>query len=307
MKKIILIINIFLLFFGQNLLAQNNDSIIVSNAVLHYYIYGEGQPILLLSGGPGDPSKELSDICKHLNKYYQCILFDQRGTGESHTSPMDSTTINLNQAMSDINTLLQTLGIKSITILGHSWGAMLATSYAIKYPGSVNKLILIGPGPLELSDYNILEDNIFSRASKAEKIFMKQTEDSIYNQTTSKELLRKYYKLNARLLFFDVSKFDSVFEVRQKQKRLPKINDRMEGLMMQDLVRINYNLKPEIAKLEIPIFIICGRQDPVGLFQTFTIKELNKNAKIVWIDKCGHFPWIENPKPFYSQLLNCLK
>lgn len=308
MKKVILIITIFFLFNEQNLLAQRNDSIIVSNAVLHYYIYGEGEPILFLSGGPGHSHDGLSPISEHLSKYYRCILLDQRGTGKSHTSPMDSSTINLDQAMNDINLLIHTLKIKRITIIGHSWGAMLAISYAIKYPDSIAKLVLIDPGPLELSDYDIMEDNLYSRYSKAEQAFMNLAKDSVFNNTASEELQREFNKTYIRYLFYNAWTYDSLSEKIMKRISNPIFyNDKMFILMMQDLVRINYNLKPEISKLKMPILVICGREDPVGLFPTFTIKELNKKAKIAWIEKSGHFPWVENPKSFYSQLLKYLK
>lgn len=308
MKIIFLLVSILFLLLEQKLFAQKNDSIIVSNAVLHYYIQGEGEPILFLSGGPGDSHDGLSPISEHLSKDYQCILFDQRGTGESHTSPMDSTTINLAQAISDINLLLQRLKIKPTTIIGHSWGAMLAISYAIKHPGSVMKLILIGPGPLELSDFHITGDNIYARYSKAEQAFINLAIDSVYNNIASEELQREFNKTYIRYLFYNAWTYDSLSEKIMKRMSNPRFyNDKMFGLMMQDLVRINYNAKPDIPKLWMPILVICGRQDPVGIFQTFTIKELNNKAKIAWINKSGHFPWVENPKAFYSQLLNFLK
>jgi len=34
---------------------------------------------------------------------------------------------------------------------------------------------------------------------------------------------------------------------------------------------------------------------------------LNKKAKIFWIEKSGHFPWVEQPESFYSGLLDFLK
>lgn len=296
------------MFLGENSFAQKSDSIVVSNAVLHYYIYGKGKPILFLSGGPGDSHDDLSRISEHLSKNYRCILFDQRGTGKSHSSPMDSTTINLNQAIKDIDLLQQRLKIKRITILGHSWGAMLAISYAIKHPTSVAKLVLIGPGPLELSDYRIVEDNLYARYSKAEQAFMNLAIDSVFNNTASKELQREFNKTYIRFLFYDAWLYDSLSEKIIHRISNPRFhNNKMQALMMQNLVRINYNVKPEIPKLGMPILVICGRQDPIGLFQAFTIKELNNKAKIAWINKCGHFPWIENPKPFYSQLLKFLK
>jgi proline-specific peptidase len=295
---------VFILFYHFVLIAQKNDSIAVSNAVLHYSVQGEGQPILLLSGGPGISSGQLSSLSERLSKNYKCILFDQRGTAKSHTNPMDSTTINLDQSMKDINLLLERLNFKKTTIIGHSWGAMLAISYAIKYPDHVARLVLIGPGPLELSDYNILEDNLISRVNKEEKIFVKQADDSIANHTASKELLKAYRTISFRCFLFDPLTVDSLSEIITRNVSR---NDSMNKLMIRDLRRINYNVKPGIPKLNMPILTICGRQDPVGIFPTFTIEELNKKAKIVWIDKSGHFPWVERPDSFYPELLDFIK
>lgn len=282
--------------------AQELDSISVSNAVLHYSVQGKGQPVLLLSGGPGNSADQLSALSQRLSTTNQCILFEQRGTGRSHTSPMDSTTINLDQAMKDITLVLDHLGIRKVTILGHSWGSMLAISYAIKYPNTVARLVLVGPGPLNMSGYGLLEDNIMSRASKQEKLFMKEVGDSIAHQKASKELLRTYNRTLFRFFFFDALKADSLWEIIRCTA-----NDTMLELMTQDLARINYDVRAGISQLDIPLLVVCGREDPVGLFPTFEIKDLNKKAKISWIEKSGHFPWAEQPDSFYSEVFNFLK
>ena len=292
----------FVLLYHWILIAQKHDSIIVSNAVLHYSIQGEGQPILLLSGGPGIAAAQLSGLNERLGKNFKCVLFEQRGTGSSHTHPMDSSTINLNQAVEDINLLLAKLSVKKISIIGHSWGAMLAMSYTARHPDHIAKLILIGPGPLEWSGYELLQDNIMSRASKAEKILMRQIQDSIADRTASRESMRTLNRTFLRLLFFDALNVDSLTPLINAPS-----NNAMQELMIHDLIRINYNLKPAIAKMQMPVLVICGREDPVGLFPTFAIKELNKRAKIIWVEKSGHFPWVERPESFYPELLGFLQ
>src|SRR5512140_870479 len=122
MKTVILLLGVLSVCWSA-VAAQGTDSIITPNAVLYYSVQGQGEPILLLSGGPGIAAAQLSAVAQRLSTTYRCILFDQRGTGRSHTSPLDSTTINLDQAMQDITLLLQQLGISKVTILGHSWGA----------------------------------------------------------------------------------------------------------------------------------------------------------------------------------------
>ncbi len=300
MKTIIMLLGAILLCCSVT--AQITDSIVVSNAVLYYSAQGQGQPILLLSGGPGNSADQLSDIVKHLSPTYQCILFEQRGTGKSHTSPMDSTTINLDQAMQDISLLLGQLGVGKITLLGHSWGAMLAMSYAIKHPDAIAKLVLIGPGPLDASGFSLVEDNVMSRASKPELLFMKEVEDSIAHQTVSKELLKAYSKTMFRFFFFDPLTVDSMWGIVKCT-----VNETTTELMQRDLVRTQYDLRVGISQLNVPILVVCGRQDPVGVFPTFEIKELNKQAKISWIEKSGHFPWAEKPESFYSEVFSFLK
>ncbi len=282
--------------------AQEADSILVSNAVLHYSVQGQGQPILLLSGGPGISSESLSHLNQRLSARYRCILFEQRGTGRSHTAPLDSTTINLNQAMDDITQVLRRLKIEKVIIVGHSWGAMLATSYAINHPQSVAKLVLIGPGPLDMSGYSLLADNIKSRASKAELLFMKAVRDSIDHHAASAELLKSYDKTFVRLLMHDALIADSLRDSIKATN-----NSAMLDLMLQDLARNRYDLKPGLSRLRIPMLVVCGRQDPVGVFPTIAIKDLNKTAKICWIEKSGHFPWVEAPEQFYSEVLKFLE
>ncbi len=307
MPRVAYIIRI-IVWFGMLLLccigasAQNGDSITLSDAVLHYSVQGQGQPVLFLSGGPGVSSDQLSGISSRLSSAFRCILFDQRGTGKSHTSPFDSTTINLRQSMEDITLLLRHLDIGKITIVGHSWGAMLAMSYAINNPQKVSRLVLIGPGPLDMSGYALVEDNITSRSSRAEKIFMKEAEDSISQGTASKELLREYNKTFTSHLFYDALRADSLMAAIKAS-----LNNRITDLMLQDLARIRYDVKSGLSGLEIPMLVVCGRQDPVGLFSTILIKDLNKNARICWIEKSGHFPWVEEPEPFYAELLSFLK
>lgn len=153
-----------------------------------------------------------------------------------------------------------------------------------------------------MSGYGLIEDNLMSRASIKEKLFMKEVQDSIAHQTASKELLREFNRTLFRFFFYDALKVESSREVIRCTT-----SDIVLELMLQDLSRINYDIRSGISKLDIPLLVVCGREDPVGLFPTFGIKELNKKAKIAWIEKCGHFPWAEQPEAFYLEVLNFLK
>ena len=304
MKPLILLILVFLYIYNAQ--AQVSDSVQLSNASLYYEIKGEGSPILLLSGGPGLSSKQLSSLRDSLSQKYKCILFDQRGTGQSHTSPLDSTTINLKQSVEDISSLLRKLKLDRVTIVGHSWGAMLAVNFAIAHPTQINKLVLIGSGPLAFSDFVIQEANIMARASIAEREYIEHLQDSISQAKSPSESIayrKQLGKQFLRLISYDATRIDSIFEEVSKSRT----NQAMQFLMFQDLQKMNYNVKNKIGSLNFPTLVICGRQDPIGLFPSIYLKDLNNKFKLVWIEKSGHFTWLENHESFYLELFKFLK
>ena len=304
MKPIILLIFIFQGIY--NVQAQVSDSVQLSNASLYFEIKGEGSPVLLFSGGPGLSSKQLSSLRDSLSQKYKCILFDQRGTGQSHTSPLDSTTINLKQSVEDISSLLRKLKLVRVTIVGHSWGAMLAVTFAITHPTQINKLVLIGSGPLAFSDFVIQEANVMARASIAEREYIEHLQDSISQAKSPSESLayrKQLGKQFLRLISYDATRIDSIFEEVSKSRT----NQAMQFLMFQDLQKMNYNVKNKIGTLNFPTLVICGRQDPIGLFPSIYLKDLNNKFKLVWIEKSGHFPWLENHESFFLELFKFLK
>jgi pimeloyl-ACP methyl ester carboxylesterase len=80
----------------------------------------------------------------------------------------------------------------------------------------------------------------------------------------------------------------------------------MENIMLADMAK-NYNVRPAISHFSFPFMVVAGRQDPVAIFPTVDIMQLNKKAQIVWINKCGHMPWLEQPQIFYKEIFNFLK
>ncbi|CCG81276.1 Proline iminopeptidase [Taphrina deformans PYCC 5710] len=119
--------------------------------------------LLYLQGGPGFecsatvPSNS-GMIKTLLDKGYVILFLDQRGTGMS--SPIDSETIllqgNLDAQVSyckhfradsivkDCELIRQQLGIKSLTLLGQSFGGFCILTYLSLYPESLDAVIITG-------------------------------------------------------------------------------------------------------------------------------------------------------------------
>ena len=101
-----------------------------------------GRPILFLHGGPGAGIAPSHRRLFNPDRF-RCILFDQRGSGQSR--PFASIESNTTDALiGDIEALRHHLGVDKFILFGGSWGSTLALAYAIAYPEHVESLILRG-------------------------------------------------------------------------------------------------------------------------------------------------------------------
>lgn len=102
-----------------------------------------GYPIFFLHGGPGSQTRAAHR--RYFDPdFFEIVLFDQRGCGQS--TPAGETRDNTTAALvEDIFTLREALGFDGrISLLGGSWGSALALAYALRYPETLDELILRG-------------------------------------------------------------------------------------------------------------------------------------------------------------------
>lgn len=107
---------------------------------LFYRIWGSGEPLVFLNGGPGFSSQGYESYAEQLSKCRKVILFDQRGTGKSKLK--NENKISINKMVADIEDLRKHLKIEKWDVMGHSFGGQYAMYYASKYGEKINKLIL---------------------------------------------------------------------------------------------------------------------------------------------------------------------
>jgi proline iminopeptidase len=114
-----------------------------------------GQPVLIvLHGGPGADYRYLLDLAQ-LADEYRVVFYDQRGTGLSPRVPASG--ISLDTFVADLDAFVDTFGQgRPVHVLGHSWGAMLASAYAGAHPHKVDRLILAEPAFLVAAESEML-------------------------------------------------------------------------------------------------------------------------------------------------------
>ena len=292
----------FLFFSLSN--AQKVDSIKYANGYLFFHEYGRGEAIVLLTGGPGAGYQQLEDVARTLGKSRRVILLEQRGTGRSMPTPFDTSTINLQTAHADLVRVLDHLKLSQAIFVGHSWGAMLAMSFATVYPSRVTSLVLIAPGPFKLDNdvFTIYSTNKEARLAPDERKMLDSALQRMQSPNASKEDSSVYYKWELSPVIYDRNKIDSLVVVINKGGLNPKTG----SFIFQSLGRQQFDLSKRLVGFTKPVHIITGAQDPMA-FISYEVKILLPNSQLHWINKAGHFPMFEQPHQFYPILSNILR
>lgn len=279
--------------------AQQLDSLKYPNGWLYYHTYGKGAPVIVLSGGPGNSCLQQEQVAIELGKHYRAILPEQRGTGLSIPVPFDSTTINLEEAVADIQRLLQKEGISRVVIYGHSWGAMLAMSFAAAHPEKVKALVLANPGYYKFSaDFMTTHmNNLRARLGISDLETMETLNKKIEaGKADGKD--SALFNRTVRLAYiYNKADIDSLMA----RIYIAKPNVRMQTLMVTDLQRVHFDLSKNLPQYKGPITVIGSRQDPLA-FYTYELKIIRPDLQLHWIQAAGHFPMFEQPAAFNQVL-----
>lgn len=131
------------------------SSIIVNNTQLHAEAFGNANDpmVVVLHGGPGIDYRYLLN-CKALaNHGYYVVFYDQRGSGLSKRESKSSYSLQIMlDDLSGVIDYYRSSADQKIILLGHSWGAMLATAYINQYPNAIDGTILAEPGGFVWND-----------------------------------------------------------------------------------------------------------------------------------------------------------
>lgn len=133
--------------------------------VLAYHVRGEGEPVVVLPGGPMRATAYLGDL-GGLTAHRRLILLDLRGTGDSAV-PADPATYRCDRQVDDVEALRVHLGLERIDVLAHSAGGSLGLLYAARYPHRVSRLALITATPWALGRSATAEDRLAAARLRA--------------------------------------------------------------------------------------------------------------------------------------------
>jgi proline iminopeptidase len=259
---------------------------------LFYKLVGPmtGDYVLVLSGGPGEDIHSMQGVADELAKKYQCIMWEQRGTGRSKLPNYDPSTINLNAYMEDIEALRTQLHTDKFIVVGNSWGMILGLAYAGTHSDAVRAVVTIGSGPITYEYLGVFSDNQSTRLWPSEIEIRDFWRDPAREAANFDRAAFERLRAATSAYFYDRKKalqMATELNPMDYNFRVPPAFLKAEG---------KYDIRPKLKTILAPVLLLQGRQDLAGEANVCEAHSLIANSTLAFIDKCGHMPWLEQPE-----------
>lgn len=293
--KILIVILIVLLDFNT----LNDQGFVSSEGVdIYYRTFGSGSPVLIINGGPGMSSEGFIPLATELSGNYKTILFDQRGTGKSIVENPSEHNITMDLMVADMEALRTHLGLGQWTILGHSFGGMLAAYYTSKHPENVRSLIFSSSGGLDMELFSYLD--ITANLTGEQKDSLAYWNQRIQNGDNGYAAMLGRGRALAPAYLYDKSNVPVIAE------RLTQGNFEINGLVFSDMRTIGYDCKQALRSFDKPTLIIQGTQDIIDKETAFRTQEVIPHSEIILLEKCSHYGWLDQKEKYFASIKNFL-
>lgn len=278
----------------------------VNGTSLYYESLGQGAPLFVLHGGPGGSHRYFLPYLADLAADYHLIFYDQRGTGLSD-GHLELEAISIDQFVEDLEALRVALGLEKISLMGHSWGGMIALAYALKYQAHLDHLILVDSTSVNktfsIEFGQTIQQRVQSLSADAQQELNTTCARSLTKLSPSE--LDECNQLDARLKFFDPAKAVTV-DWPMEENTL-KNSETVRALIINSFNRVQHTLETQLPTVHVPTLIVHGDFDAIPLASSEYLHQQIPGSQLVVISQSGHFPFIEQPEQFIAALRSFLQ
>lgn len=236
---------------------------------------------LVLLHGIGASAERWSNVIPFFYKHFRLIVPDIIGFGYS-----DKPTVEYNMPffVKFLENFLNSLGIKKASIVGSSFGGLVAAEFAIKNTNMVNKLILVSPAGTMKSSTKTLEEYILAA--------LYPTHDNAWRAFINMAFDPRTVKEQTIEDFID-------------RMKLPNAKYAFMSTMIG--IRNTTNLSSRLNKILSPTIIVWGEQDEMIPVKNAEEYRNIPNSNLQVIPKCGHTPFTEKPEVFSKIAIDFLR
>jgi proline iminopeptidase len=270
---------------------------------LYWAKYGPvaADPLLVLHGGPGAHHDYLLPQMLELAEEHQLVFYDQRGGGRSRGE--DRGPVTWQTHVEDLDLVIDELGATPLTIVGYSWGGLLAMLYAIeaaagRAPFQPERLILIDPAPVSRR----------FRAQFEAEFARRQTDPAIraLREQLAASGLRERDPAAYRQRTFELSVAGYFADPAAARDLTPfRVTGRVQDSVWQSLGDYDLAAPGQLDTVTVPTLIVHGRQDPIPLESSEAAARALR-ARLVVLEHSGHVPYVEQPAALFRAMRSFL-
>lgn len=260
---------------------------------LWYRLSGSGPVCVVPTPGWGVSADYLFRTLQPLETQFTLVYLDTRGSGRSEAPP-NPDAYGWDHFVRDLEALRQHLAQDRIWLFGHSEGGVHALAYTLAYPQYLEALLLVDTYPASDASWGADRDARiaararepwFTEAVKGLSFAPKSSEEAA---TMLKTILPFYFADQANLAAQgDVfaATTCSIAPLLGQQQRFP------------------FNFEDRLFEIEAPTLILVGEQDFIcSPVQAERLHAGIQGSELQILENAGHFPWMEQPEPFYRGL-----
>ena len=284
------------------------DGFVDAHGVLIYYWeIGRGAPLMIVHGGPGASHDYFLPYLLPLARHNRLIFIDERGSGKSEKLD-DVSQYTVENMVEDCEAVRQALGLGKISLLGHSYGGVVAQAYALKYQKNLSRLILGSTfaSTRELNDA-LAKMKAAMPSDDREKLDSLE-KAGLFGKGLPYE--RGRYPDEYAKLAWGIGYFPYLYQ-RHPNPNADPLTDNTSTAW--DLYRemwgshgefiVDGNLKSveyvdRLATIKVPTLIIAGDHDESDPVMSKEMHEKIAGSKLVILPESGHMTFVDQPNIF---------
>lgn len=264
---------------------------------LYWTSYGPARAprLLVMHGGPGASHDYLLPQMLELADRYQLVFYDQRGGGQSRTT--DQSPVTWRTHVEDLARLIPELGLDPPSIIGYSWGGLLALLYAIEaYRGRAPqpaRMVVIDPAPISRTLRDRFEAEFARRqSSEAVATLREQLAASGLRERDPEAYRQRAFELSVAGYFGRLERARALTPFR--------VIARVQKSVWASLG--DYDLREALETVQCPTLVIHGRLDPIPIESSEQAAAALPHARLVVLDASGHVPYVEEPDALFAAI-----
>ena len=278
---------------GEQENPAREEIVTVNGVELYTRTVGRGPAVVVLHGGPGAHHDYLLPQFDALADGRQLLYYDQRGGGRS---PVErEVAVGWREHVEDLDALIEHWDLAPATVLGYSWGGLLALLHAATYPEHVGRLALVSPAPASPEHRaefqrrfaeRMAHPHVVGARAELQRSDLRQRDPGQYRQRAFELSVAGYFKdpLHAQ----DLTPF--------------RVTGRTQQAVWESVAQSDLRTElTELCELSIPALVLHGRHDPIPL-ETAEHVAGCLGARLEVFEDAGHVPYVEEFEDFVAVL-----